>query len=145
MNGQSDGPVIGVLIMVPRSALANNIPPFLSTTSEFVLIASLIVAVLAALAAILFSRTITRPLAKLTVAARVLASRDYGARVQTEAPGELGELARTFNEMAARLEDDVNELHQQELWRRELIMNITHDLATPSRPLLAWVSHWLMV
>jgi len=131
MNGQSDGLVIGVLIMVPRSALANNIPPFLSTTSEFVLIASLVVAVLAALAAILFSRTITRPLAKLTNAARVLASRDYSARVQTEAPGELGELARTFNEMAARLEYDVNELHHQELWRRELIMNITHDLATP--------------
>ncbi len=131
MNGQNDGVVIGVLIMVPRSALANNIPPFLSTTSEFVLIASLIVAVLAALAAILFSRTITRPLAKLTNAARVLASRDYSARVHAEAPGELGELARTFNEMAARLEYDVNELHHQELWRRELIMNITHDLATP--------------
>ena len=131
MNGQNDGVVIGVLIMVPRSTLANNIPPFLATTSEFVVIASLIVAVLAALAAILFSRTITRPLAKLTNAARVLASRDYSARVQTEAPGELGELARTFNEMAARLEDDVNELHHQELWRRELIMNITHDLATP--------------
>ena len=131
VNGQSDGAVIGVLIMVPRSVLANNIPPFLTTTSQFVLIASLIVAVLAALAAILFSRTITRPLAKLTNAARVLASRDYSARVQTEAPGELGELARTFNEMAARLEYDVNELHRQELWRRELIMNITHDLATP--------------
>src|SRR5713101_3227730 len=131
VNGQSDGAVIGVLIMVPRSVLANNKPPFLTTTSQFVLIASLIVAVLAALAAILFSRTITRPLAKLTNAARVLASRDYSARVQTEAPGELGELARTFNEMAARLEYDVNELHRQELWRRELIMNITHDLATP--------------
>ena len=131
VNGQSDGTVIGVLIMVPRSVLANNIPPFLTTTSQFVLIASLIVAVLAALAAILFSRTITRPLAKLTNAARVLASRDYSARVQTEAPGELGELARTFNEMATRLEYDVNELHRQELWRRELIMNITHDLATP--------------
>jgi len=33
--------------------------------------------------------------------------------------------------MATRLEYDVNELHHQELWRRELIMNITHDLATP--------------
>src|SRR6266566_606792 len=130
-GGQSSAPVIGVLIMIPRSALSNTASPFLATTSQFVLIASLIVAVLAAVAAILFSRTITRPLAKMTNAARVLASRNYSARVQTGARGELGELARTFNEMATRLEYDVNELHHQELWRRELIMNITHDLATP--------------
>ncbi len=44
---------------------------------------------------------------------------------------ELDELARTFNEMATKLASDVNALHEQELWRRELIMNITHDLATP--------------
>ena len=130
-GGQSSSPVIGVLIMIPRSALSNSTPPFLATTIQFVLIASLIVAVLAAVAAILFSRTITRPLAKMTNATRVLASRNYSARVQTGAQGELGELARTFNEMAARLEYDVNELHRQELWRRELIMNVTHDLATP--------------
>src|SRR6266567_1096982 len=130
-DGQSSAPVIGVLIMIPRAALSNAASPFLATTSQFVLIASLIVAVLAAIAAILFSRTITRPLAKMTNATRVLASRNYSARVQTGAQSELGELARTFNEMAARLEYDVNELHRQELWRRELIMNITHDLATP--------------
>jgi len=131
MGGQSSLPVVGVLIIVPRSALTNTLPPFLTTTAQFVLISSLFMAVLAALAAILFSRTITRPLAKLTNTARVLATRDYSARVQTKAQGELGELATTFNEMAARLEDDINELHRQELWRRELIMNITHDLATP--------------
>jgi signal transduction histidine kinase len=130
-GGQSSAPVIGVLIMIPRAALSNTASPFLATTSQFVFIASLIVAVLATVAAILFSRTITRPLAKMTNAARVLASRNYSARVQTGARGELGELARTFNEMAARLEYDVNELQHQELWRRELIMNITHDLATP--------------
>jgi signal transduction histidine kinase len=130
-GGQSSAPVIGVLIMIPRAALSNTASPFLATTSQFVLMASLIVAVLAAVAATLFSRTITRPLAKMTNAARVLASRNYSARVQTGAQGELGELARSFNEMAARLEYDVNELHRQELWRRELIMNITHDLATP--------------
>src|SRR5207247_11085772 len=33
--------------------------------------------------------------------------------------------------MAGRLEKDVDELRKHEFWRRELIMNITHDLATP--------------
>lgn len=123
--------VVGELVVMPRSAADNTLPPFLAAVRQSVLLASLIVAALAALAAILFSRTITRPLAKLTGAARIMAEGDYSARVQTSTPGELGELAHTFNEMATRLETDVDELRRQELSRRELIMNITHDLATP--------------
>jgi signal transduction histidine kinase len=130
-GGQSSGRVIGILVVIPRFAATDTIPPFIATVRQFILIAALIVAVLAALAAILFSHTITRPLAKMTSAAHVLASGDYSARVTTGAGGELGELADTFNKMAAKLESDVNELHRQELFRRELIMNITHDLATP--------------
>jgi len=130
-GGQNDARVIGVLIAIPRSVAENTVPPFLETVSTFVLIASGIIAAMAALVAILFSRTITRPLAKLTNTARVLASGDYSARVTTKAHSELGELANTFNEMATRLEKDVDELRKQELLRRELIMNITHDLATP--------------
>lgn len=130
-GGQSGGKVVGALVVTPRFAAADTIPPFIATVRQFILIAAIVVAVLAALAAIFFSRTITRPLAKMTSAAHVLASGDYSARVTTGAGGELGELADTFNKMAAKLESDVNELHRQELFRRELIMNITHDLATP--------------
>jgi signal transduction histidine kinase len=130
-GGQTGARVVGVLIVMPRSVADNTVPQFLKTIRIAVLIVSAIIAVLAALVAILFSRTITRPLAKLTGAAHVLGSGDYSARVTTNAQSELGELALTFNEMATRLEKDVDELRKQEFWRRELIMNITHDLATP--------------
>lgn len=130
-GGNHSAAVVGVLLVTPLSAAENTLPPFLSAVGLTVLIASLVVAVLAALAAILFSRIITRPLANLTKATRVLASGDYSAHVYTRSHGELEELANTFNEMAAKLANDVNELQQQEVWRRELIMNITHDLATP--------------
>jgi signal transduction histidine kinase len=130
-GGQSGNRVVGVLIITPRSAADNTVPPFLKTIRLAILIVSVSVVALAALVSILFSRTITRPLAKLTSTARVLASGDYSARVTTHSQSELGELADTFNEMATRLEKDVDELRKQELWRRELIMNITHDLATP--------------
>jgi signal transduction histidine kinase len=130
-GGQSGEAVVGVLLVIPRSVADNTVPPFLETIRIAILIVSAIIAVLAALVAILFSRTITRPLAKLTNTAHVLASGDYTARVTTNAHSELGELANTFNEMATRLEKDVDELRKQELLRRELIMNITHDLATP--------------
>jgi signal transduction histidine kinase len=130
-DAQSSNPVVGILLVIPRSAIDNTTPPFLATVQVAVILVALVVAALAGLAAILFSRTITRPLAKLTLASRVLAAGNYSARARTDAQGELGELASSFNEMAARLEQDVDELRQQELRRRELIMNITHDLATP--------------
>jgi signal transduction histidine kinase len=130
-GGQSGTNVVGALLVIPRSLADNTVPPFLMTIRFAILIVSAIIAVLAALVAILFSRTITRPLAKLTSAAHILASGDYSARVTTQSQSELGELATTFNEMATRLEKDVDELRKQEFWRRELIMNITHDLATP--------------
>lgn len=130
-GARSDNAVIGILLVLPRSSVDNTTPPFLATVRLAIFIVALVVAVLAALAAILFSRTITRPLAKLTGAARVLAGGNYSVRVQTAVHGELGELASSFNEMATRLEQDVDELRQQEQQRRELIMNITHDLATP--------------
>ena len=130
-DGQSSGTVIGILIVLPRSAAENTAPTFVATVTWFVLIAALIVTLLSALVAFFFSRTITRPLARLSGTAHVLASGDYSARVFTKSKSELGELAGIVNKMANRLERDVEELRRQEQERRELIMNITHDLATP--------------
>lgn len=130
-GGENTAAVVGVLLVIPRSAVDNTVPPFLASVRRSIFFAALAVALLAGLAAILFSRTITRPLARLTLASRVLASGNYSARARIDALGEIGELTTSFNEMAARLEQDVDELRQQELHRRELIMNITHDLATP--------------
>lgn len=131
VGGHNDNPVIGILLVIPRSSVDNTLPPFIATMRQSILLVALIVAAVAAVAAILFSRTITRPLAKLTLASRVLAAGNYSARAQVKTQGEIGELASSFNEMAARLQQDVDELRQQEQRRRELIMNITHDLATP--------------
>ena len=84
--------------------------------------------------AILFSRTITRPLARLTLASARMAEGDYTARAPMDSlrsPDEVRRLAITFNEMAAALERDVSELQRQEELRRELIANVSHELATP--------------
>ncbi len=127
-DGTHDASVVGVLVMLPPE---NTIPTFVQSAAQAVLLATLAVALIAAILAIIFSRTITRPLAKLTAASRVMASGDYNAQVTIHTYGEIGELAHSFNEMAAQLNRDVDELRKQELWRRELIMSVTHDLATP--------------
>ena len=130
-NGQKQGPATAVIGILVATTHTDRVPLFVSTVGVAVFIASFVIAILAALVAIVFSQTITRPLERITKASRVLASGDYDARVTTKAPGELEELAHTFNEMAVQLKKDVEELREQEVWRRELIMNITHDLATP--------------
>jgi len=89
-NGsQSGAPVVGVLVIISRSAASNTIPPFIAAVGSSVLIVAAVIAVLAALAAILFARTITRPLATLTKAAHVLASGNYNAQVTTNTHGEI--------------------------------------------------------
>nr|BBH89302.1 hypothetical protein KTC_40530 [Thermosporothrix sp. COM3] len=130
---RSDGTseVLGVLFVTTRFAIDESMPQLIVNVGSVVLTASLIIAVIAAVIAILFTRTITRPLAKLSKAARQMAGGEYHAQVVTRAGGELGELAHAFNEMSAQLRRDVEELRRQEVLRRELIMNITHDLATP--------------
>jgi Signal transduction histidine kinase len=126
--GDASAAPIGVLVATAPTGSALS---FLSIIGNAALWATLVIVLLAAVGAIVFARTITRPLVKLSQASRILAAGDYSAQVSTDAPGELGELARSFNEMATQLKSDVDELRRQEIWRRELIMNITHDLATP--------------
>lgn len=86
---------------------------------------ALVLALLAVIAGVVFARRITRPVVALTWAAKAMASGERGVRVaDVEAPGELGELSRTFNHMA-----DTLELEDQ--LRRVLVADVAHELRTP--------------
>lgn len=89
-------------------------------------------AVLAALAVAVFvSRRLTRPLTALTAAARRLEAGDLDARTDmTAAPGELGELAAAFDQMA-------DSLRREDELRRTLVADVAHELRTPATILQA--------
>ena len=84
------------------------------------LVAAVIVAVVAA---VLLSAYLSRPINDLVSASRRVARGDYGELVPP-ATGELGELAASFNEMAAKL-------GTTEQRRLDLIGDIAHELRTP--------------
>jgi two-component system sensor histidine kinase BaeS len=88
------------------------------------LILGLVAAVVVAVVTSVFLATrLARPISELATASRRVARGDYNSRVPP-ADGELGELATSFNEMAAAL--GANEQR-----RRDLIGDVAHELRTP--------------
>ncbi|MFO0584568.1 MAG: HAMP domain-containing sensor histidine kinase [Anaeromyxobacter sp.] len=87
---------------------------------------SIIGAVLVALAvgSVPLARSIAAPLERITDAARRLGEGDLSARANVRGRGEVGELGRTFDEAAARLERLVRS-------EQELLANVSHELRTP--------------
>lgn len=84
------------------------------------------IALLVALAAAVWAaRRVTRPVARLTDAARRIAGGDPSARAGVaDAPGELGELARAFDALAESLQ-------QEDEVRQALTADVAHELRTP--------------
>lgn len=93
-----------------------------------------IIMVFSMIASLLFmqflAHGLTAPLRDMTAAARAMASGDYSRRVEVSSRDEIGELAATFNHMAADLE-------AADRHRRELVANVSHELRTPIAALRA--------
>ena len=82
-------------------------------------------ALLALLTGLAVARRITRPVGRLISVTRAMAGGDRSARVgSVPAPGELGELAAAFDQMA-------DTLGRQEQLRRDLVADVAHELRTP--------------
>ena len=72
----------------------------------------------------LLSRRILAPVRNLSVAAGRIGQGDLAHRVRAGGRDEIGELGRTFNSMAGRLE-------QAERQRRNMMSDVAHELRTP--------------
>ena len=126
-------PVSGAIAAtVQVSAQRRFGPPALLRPLLFVTIVLVVVAV----ATRPLARRLSRPLERLTAAARQLGGGDLGARAPTpptrtrwwrrgHTPAdEIGELTRAFNEMAGRVERLVR-------GQKELLANVSHELRSP--------------
>jgi signal transduction histidine kinase len=82
------------------------------------------VLILVGISSLLLARTLTRPLRKLSGAARAFGRGDLSARAALTRGDELGDVSRAFDEMAER----VTELLRAE---KELLANVSHELRTP--------------
>jgi two-component system sensor histidine kinase BaeS len=97
---------------------------FESTVLAVLGVAVAVSVALSMLLAILAGRWLSRPLRRLSAAARRVAHGDYATRIVRSGPEEIVSLTDSFNQMSASLE-------QQERMRREFVANAAHELRTP--------------
>lgn len=83
-----------------------------------------------------FSHGLISPLRQIRDAAEAMADGDYTVRVHTGTTSndEVGQLVRSFNEMA-------EELQHADQQRRDMIANVSHELRTPVSALQAMVEN----
>ena len=70
------------------------------------------------------SQVVGRRITRLEEAARKIADGDFGSRIPVDTSGQLGKLARTFNEMQRRLAE-------LDGARKQFVANASHELRTP--------------
>jgi signal transduction histidine kinase len=122
-NGQQVGTLVVLSRNVPAAAVSSS-DRFFDRLRLALLVGGLTGLVLAVILATFLVNGITRPLRRLTNAARRIASGDFSQRVAVTSPSEAAELASSFNRMAETLERDQETRHR-------LLSDIVHELRTP--------------
>ncbi|MCQ3973443.1 MAG: two-component sensor histidine kinase [Anaerolineae bacterium] len=97
---------------------------FRAAVTEALLMAAAAALVSAIAISLVISRRVVTPIRQMMEVSRTIAAGHYRERVQVTSQDELGQLAHSFNQMAASLE-------QVEAMRQELIANVAHELRTP--------------
>lgn len=92
----------------------------------------------AALLALLFCRRMVRPLEQLNAASREIAAGAYDRRTALPGSDEIAGLSRSFDEMAAAVQDKVNALQAHVQQREDFIAAFTHELKTPMTSMLGY-------
>lgn len=97
---------------------------FLRALNRSTLIAGMVALAVSLLLITLLIRHLARPLNAVTRAAEQIAAGNLAQRVEVASQDELGQLARSFNAMSARLQ-------QSERLRQQMMADVAHELRTP--------------
>jgi signal transduction histidine kinase len=139
------GRLVGVTLAAVGVSLVNlavlALLMFVSSHDAAVMTVLLVYAATVGVAAALaLARGPTASVARIAATAERLAEGDLDARVGTVPDGpELGSLARSLDDMAARLQEAIVAERDAEARRRDLMTAVSHDLRTPLAGLRAMV------
>ncbi|MDL2325248.1 HAMP domain-containing histidine kinase [Ruminococcaceae bacterium OttesenSCG-928-A16] len=112
------------LYTVIVSANIERIPQAVRVLKQLMFPVLMVLILVSILAAWGFSRWFTRPLSRLSVAAKEVAKGNYDVEVHEEGSDEIAALAQDFNTMT-------QEVKRSAELQRDIIANVSHDLRTP--------------
>ncbi|HET7026776.1 MAG TPA: HAMP domain-containing sensor histidine kinase [Candidatus Limnocylindrales bacterium] len=118
----------------------SDVESALTTLRIALLAGGLILVVVGLLVAQRVARGILSPIDSSARAAERIAAGDLSARVPAGGADELGAWARSFNRMAAALDDTVGRLRAAESQNRRFVADVSHELRTPVAALVAEAS-----
>ena len=122
------GKVIGAVLLNEQMATQENS----INQSRYVLLLSLLIAlVLGAILSIFFSRQIASPITGMNKVAGQLAIGNYRTKTGVRRRDEIGELAKTMDKLAFKLQEAKDVQDNMEKTRRDFFSSVSHELRTP--------------
>lgn len=97
-----------------------------------------VMAVICALLSYTIAYLLTRPLGRLSQAAREIAAGHWDYRVGLKTGDEIGLLAQDFDSMAERVETSVEELQASMERQEQFVGSFTHELKTPMTSIIGY-------
>jgi len=114
-------PVGVVRVSLPLTVVENAV----RRVTASIIIATAVATALVILAAWVIARITTRPIRRLTLASRRIASGELGQKIAMETEGEVGELTRAFNEMSAKTKELVEAISEDRAKLSTILDNMT--------------------
>ena len=129
----ANGTLVGYVF---ASEDATGLTTYLQDIFSVFIVAAGIMLLVSSILSVFLTSQVTRPLTKLSEVAQSFGDGDFSARVDIKEDGELGRLADSFNNMAAKLE-------AIESSRQSFMGSIAHELRTPMTSIKGFVDGML--
>jgi len=122
--------------LVPRDgkgiSLQSEKKVFFEHTNQILLIAIFIALVVSAILGVILAKYLLHPIEALTKASKAMAKGELEQTININSHDELGELAKSFNQMSAGLT-------RADTQRRQMTADIAHDLGTPLQVISGYI------
>ena len=92
----------------------------------------------AAVLCFVVSYFITRPIRKLQDSTGKIADGDYGERVQIRTRYEIGELGQNFNQMAEKIQENMEKIQLEAEKKEQFVSDFAHELKTPLTSIIGY-------